>query len=235
MRNFILKRYKMKKLYLILTCILGSQLFSQIGINTDKPTKTLDINGDIRVRTLTKKSTDSDYSKVLVTNNSGEIEYWDKVAIQNEMKGNEVENKIMYFSISPNGNTIVPCGRYQLRFSASTEPQIKLVTSTSTDQIIYFSRIRKLNHNSSSFGETGSKRSVRTNETINIGSANDWVSIGSVSGLTSGNGNLYAVNYLDEYYMSYPGDNNLYRITFLARTMTTSPATNSYSMLCEKF
>lgn len=223
------------KIKILIALIIGINVFSQVGINTQQPTKTLDINGDLRVRNLEKKSADPNYNKVLVTNANGDIEFWDKAAIQTEMKGTEVENKIMYFSSSPSGDLVVPCGKFKLRYSSNTEPQIQLVTAPTSTQTIFFSRIRKVNSSDNTFGAANSKRSIRTNETVSIATNNNWVNIGSVSNLTDANGGKYAVDYLDEYYMSFPGENYLYRITFLARKMATTPAANSYSMLCEKF
>ena len=37
----------------------------------------------------------------------------------------------------------------------------------------------------------------------------------------------------DEIYLSYPNDDNLYRVTYLARTMSATEY--SYTMICEKF
>lgn len=48
----------MKKL--IITLLLISSIgFSQVGINTTTPTKMLDVNGELRVRSLTKGTTES--------------------------------------------------------------------------------------------------------------------------------------------------------------------------------
>lgn len=43
----------------------------------------------------------------------------------------------------------------------------------------------------------------------------------------------YDNNTLDELYITYPGDNNLYRVTFLARN--SNSAQFYYTMICEKF
>lgn len=224
----------MKIYYILLLSLVSTNFSAQVGINTTTPTRTLDINGNLRLRTTDKKSADTNYNRVLVTNDKGEIEYWGKEEIQNEMIGLEIENKIMYFSTSPSGNTIVPCGKFQIRFSASTVPEIKLVTANTSATSIYYSRTRKLNSSDPNFSTSSNFRTLRTNEIATIAVANNWVDIGTVSGVATGTkGRLYAINTLDEYYMSYPGDNNLYRITFLARKMTDSA--NSYSMLCEKF
>lgn len=224
----------MKTYYILLLSLVGIGFSAQVGINTTSPTRTLDINGNMRLRTTDKKSADNSYNRVIVTNDRGEIEYWDKANIQNELKGLEMETKIMYFSTSPSGNVIVPCGKFQIRFSTSTVPEIRLVTANTSDTAIYYSRARKLNSSDASFSTTSNFRTLRTNEIATIAIANNWVDIGTVSGVNAGTtGRLYAVNTLDEYYMSYPGDNYLYRITFLARKMTDTA--NSYTMLCEKF
>ena len=222
--------------------ILNVFSYAQVGINTSSPTKTLDVNGSLRVRSTTYKETDVNYTKVLAVNSTGDTDFLTKDYIKTRMSDGVLENKIMYFSTTPSGNTIVPCGRFQLRFNTSTDPQIRLNKPTGSDVDIYYTRIRKLNNSGGLFTEDIG-RSLRTNETITIsGSANtnnesNWKDIGIVSNPPTENKAIkYDVNTLDEYYISYPGIPNIYRVTFLARTMTqpSQAETYSYTMICEK-
>lgn len=209
-----------------------------VGINTTSPKRALHVNGDLRIRSTEYKNTDTNYNKVIVTNNVGEIESWDKQDIKNKMVSLAVETKKMYYSNSPSSNTTVTCGKFVISFSNNTEPQIKLLTAPQVGNpiSIYYSRTRKVNGNGNSFGTNN--RTHRSNLITTIDNTNTWQNISVVTDLAveSGqtvNGRTYRLNTLDEYFLSYPGDKNLYRITFLARKMTTT--TNSYTMICEKF
>ena len=212
--NFIIS------LFLIVT---SSSLFGQVGINTATPTKTLDINGELTVSTTERKSSVTDYNKVIVTNSSGDVAYWDKNKIVAEFEKPVVENKIMYFSSAPSGNIHVPCGKYLFRFNTSAKPEMKLLNNESNLNIFY-SRVRMVEKN---------KKSLYGNYSVNL-SFNNWSRIDQSVGTEI---NEYAVNTKDEYFITHPTEVSYYRVTFLARTMTqpNATATNSYTMICEKY
>lgn len=73
----------MKKLCnaLIFLAIITS---AQVGIKTPAPTRTLDVNGTSRIRTLTDKSTDKNYDQVLTTDISGNVEYVPKSSLHQQ-------------------------------------------------------------------------------------------------------------------------------------------------------
>ncbi|MDM1299887.1 hypothetical protein HXZ94_15430 [Empedobacter falsenii] len=202
----------MKKILFYIFIFISSTLFSQVGVNTDQPTRALDINGDLRIRDL-KKVTITDYPDVLVTDVDGNIEKHSAQAIIDAISDLTVETKELYFDSSPDGTKIVPCGRFNFRFSNTTKPQMSSVTNLSSVTTIYYLSQLKANENS--------KTVLNTNKNIQLTTA--FVDLDST----------YALNSVGEYYMSFPGDNNFYRIVFLARKMNDSQ--NSYSIVCEKF
>lgn len=57
---------------------------AQVGIKTPDPTRTLDVNGTSRIRTLTDKSTDKNYDQVLTTDASGNVEYVPKSSLHQQ-------------------------------------------------------------------------------------------------------------------------------------------------------
>lgn len=71
--------------------ISGIILFSsvcanaQVGINTESPSRTLDVNGTLRVRTQTDQSTNSAYNNVLVSDANGNIDYVKKNTLNQQM------------------------------------------------------------------------------------------------------------------------------------------------------
>lgn len=60
-----------KHLFCISLLFISSHFFSQVGINTSTPTKTLDVNGDIRVRALPDASIGS--YNIIVVDTDGNI------------------------------------------------------------------------------------------------------------------------------------------------------------------
>ncbi|MET3037783.1 hypothetical protein ABXT08_16925 [Chryseobacterium sp. NRRL B-14859] len=61
----------MKK-YLFMTILLSFSAYSQIGVNTSTPTKSLDVNGELRVRTLPTQVAPN-ISKLLTSDTIGNI------------------------------------------------------------------------------------------------------------------------------------------------------------------
>lgn len=209
----------MKKVLIILFSSASLILYCQVGIGTTTPTRSLDIDGNLRVRVLTDKSTDNTYNKVIVSNVNGDLDSWDKASLKNTIKELAVENKkIVYFSSSPNVGSIMSCGKMQYRFGAGPLPQMRLVTPANAT--LYYNRMHKVNSAVNSFS---TPNNVASNLTAAYTTANNWVTLDTT----------YTNNTLNEFYMTYPGDNNLYRVTFLARNLTATDF--FYSMVCEKF
>lgn len=219
----------MKNILILIALSFGILISAQVGIGNSDPVRTLDITGNLNVRNVEYKNADPNYKNVLVTNADGEIEFWDKQDIKDKMDDMYVVNK--KFSVSttgPDTDLVVPCGKFQLRYNSPVMPQIKLLTPTGSATTIYYNRIRKRNSSSDGFS-TDNGRSLKTNQTVSINSRNSWVNIGKSTDATGD----FSNNTLDEYYITYPGDKNLYRITFLART--AGGGNISYSMVCERF
>ncbi|PWW20605.1 hypothetical protein [Chryseobacterium sp. AG844] len=62
----------MKKIMLLLSVIFGGMMYSQVGINTATPTRTLDVNGNVRFRSV-DVVTNSDNSGILLTDTAGNV------------------------------------------------------------------------------------------------------------------------------------------------------------------
>lgn len=209
----------------ILLAILSS-LFSnaQVGINTTAPTRMLDHNGDLRIRTLSDKTSDINYSNVIVADGNGNLDKWDKNDLKTKVQEVILENKkLTYVSNSPDINNTMDCGRFSFRYDTSVHPQIKLVSGNPLS--VYYTVIHKVNSSGSTFS---SPNTLASGKSVTIGSgnnfdANGWQTLDST----------YANNTLDELYITYPGDNNLYRVTFLARNSNSTQF--YYTMICEKF
>ncbi|ANF51421.1 hypothetical protein A0O34_13290 [Chryseobacterium glaciei] len=73
----------MKKLY-PLSIFLGIIINAQVGINTPTPTRTIDVNGTSRMRVITDKSADTNYTQVLTTDTNGNVDYVPKSSLNQQ-------------------------------------------------------------------------------------------------------------------------------------------------------
>ena len=203
------------KTYITLILNLFAIIFlnAQVGVNTNQPTRALDINGDLRIRELKLVNKDANYNNIVVVNQDGEVEKYDKIEITNAISDLTVETKELYFATTPDGTKIVPCGKFNFRFSSSTIPEIAPISDLAASTPVYFMRIRKYESNQRAV--TQGNTTIKNSKTFSVLDRE------------------YKLDQVSEYNISYPGDNNLYRVIFLARKMTTT--TNSYSIVCEKF
>lgn len=203
------------KIYITLILNLFTIIFlnAQVGINTNQPRRALDVNGDLRIRELKLVNKDANYNNIVVVNQDGEVEKYDKIEITNAISDLTVETKELYFATTPDGTKIVPCGKFNFRFSSSTIPEIAPISDLAASTPVYFMRIRKYESNQRAV--TQGNTTIKNSKTFSVLDRE------------------YKLDQVSEYNISYPGDNNLYRVIFLARKMTTT--TNSYSIVCEKF
>ncbi|MGG5209347.1 hypothetical protein ACQWU4_10385 [Chryseobacterium sp. MIQD13] len=103
----------MKKTILIITSIMGSMLMAQtgnVGINTDMPQKTLDVNGDFRTQ-KTDSSTNVNY--LMETNNSTMLPGFNLSIISDTNSGDghyELANKNSYMNSIGEGSNVSSIG-----------------------------------------------------------------------------------------------------------------------------
>lgn len=72
---------KTKTLFLIMLETIFSLFKSQVGINTQDPRATLDVNGDVRIRKVDTLTTSESVNKILVLNNNNIINQIDASSI----------------------------------------------------------------------------------------------------------------------------------------------------------
>lgn len=112
----------------------ANSTIAQVGVQTDAPTRGLDVNGDLRVRTLTNvegNSEEDDYDRVLVANNGtttasneGNVDY---ISIDKLFKRDSkvVEGPLAYPNNSAlRGRSVVTSGCLSARLNPSSNPTI---------------------------------------------------------------------------------------------------------------
>ncbi|MCT2563902.1 hypothetical protein [Chryseobacterium herbae] len=97
----------MKTIYF--TLLFGALTFikGQVGINTTAPSRTLDLNGTLRVRTQTDQSANTGYTNVLIADNNGNVDYVKKNTLNQQMV--QLFNLTILPSVNAGGSgTVVP-------------------------------------------------------------------------------------------------------------------------------
>lgn len=221
--KFISKKYSITVLLILLT----SSVFSQVGINTETPNRTLDVNGNLKVRTLTDQSNNAAYDRVLVTNSTGEVDAIKISELKDEILGNAAENKSLYYTAEvPDDSKVLQCGKFNFSFGTPAVPeknldiQMSLFETPSSKVNVYYTLFRK-------WGNGASKYYKSYFLTFMPGDYN------TPQRLSSG----LDLNEFGEIYITYPGEKNYYRVSFIARENYTEAEiiNNSYTVVCEKF
>ncbi|UAB83033.1 hypothetical protein INR75_12495 [Zunongwangia sp. SCSIO 43204] len=89
----------MRYYYIIILILVNLPLYSQVGVGTEDPQATLDLNGNMKIRTVDEASTINDSLKFLVRDISSTGDYEVK-----EVSGNNLFNSAPIFSAQNDGN-----------------------------------------------------------------------------------------------------------------------------------
>ena len=219
---------------IILTClILSYNSNAQVGIGTDLPQRTLHVEGNMRIRTLDDKSQASDYNKLLVVNANGDVNYIDKADLRPESdeftSDKQVLNNIYTTTDGQADDTkFVSCGKFDFAFKNNngTDIRYKLVSTETTSATVYITLEQNWQASSPTDTNGGFEFQAPTSGKLidNI----TFVDL-PTSGQQIVNGELNIL------YLLYPGDKDLYRLTFYRLDQSTTPLTYDFVTACEKF
>lgn len=70
---------------IIIISLFSVCLHAQVGINTTSPSRTIDVNGTLRVRTQTDQSSNVSYDNVLISDANGNVDYVKKNHLNQQM------------------------------------------------------------------------------------------------------------------------------------------------------
>lgn len=221
----------MRKLYLIIFfCAINAfaqNKISGIGINTDTPRGTLDVNGDVRIETLDDKTRNKEFENLLATNESGKIDKISFPAVKKKVNSDVTISKLIYNADVPNNSKEGSCSNLTFKIDGnSSSPKVYM----------------KLNN----WYLSDSKNSIIVNYGVKR-----W---GNVSGATNGyiyknlsktfnNTNFSIYQELDSQILNkgtilifnivLPGEGDLYRIT--ASRLTNTTTNSNFAVVCEHF
>ena len=220
----------MKNNFILLSCFIffSGILSAQVGINTANLKRTLDVEGNLRVRELTDKSQAPSYNKILVVNPDGNIDYINKQDLQpvkDEFTADkQVLNNIYSTTTGKADDTkFVSCGKFDFAFrniGANTNIQYRLKNTPTSDVTVYITLEQNYSSNGYQF-QVPTAGKTFTSTTNNFGDLPTY-------------GANIVNSELNVLYLLYPGESNLYRLTFYRLDQTT-PKTNDFVTVCEKF
>ncbi|WP_313384300.1 hypothetical protein [Chishuiella sp.] len=185
----------MKKNYVIIILLGLTKISAQVGINIESPTNTLDVNGDVRIRSLAEQTTSPTY--VLVPDDNGVV---NKVSADNLNSGivtddsgssikkiqtlnydttKTVINGLFEFRISGTANATTGNMSYDIRMTKDPGSNVILTAAT-------------VNR----WGGTGSTTPGAENKTISFTSSNysNWQTLNTVTGNLNGHNVMLSVN-----------------------------------------
>lgn len=209
--------------------LFATTMSAQVGINTKTPQSTLHVEGNMRVRELNDKSQAPAYDKILVVNANGKVDYIDKKDLRpigDEFTSDKQVLNNIYTTTNgkADDSKFVSCGKFDFAFrnaGSAINIQYKLTNDPVNDVTVYMTLEQNWKPNGYEFQapQTGEKFSSNTNSFVNL----------PISGAGIVNGELNIL------YLLYPGDRDLYRLTFYRLDQSTSPSTYDFVTACEKF
>jgi len=228
----LVKNFNMKNNLIIALLLVSGFIKAQVGIGTEEPTRTLDVNGNLRVTRTVDKTNSVDYGFLLAADtNSNNI---DKISIpaiiDDGMRQVEIVKNI-YNSTTADVSKITSCGKLEFRLNPVN-------TSTSTTEVRFRENVF-LDYTLTTLSlKFGGKRWGRTSETIladysyrnltitfNPSNWNTFQNIDTTFLLRQG-------AYLN-YHFIIPQDGDLYRLT--VSRLKNNATLDNFSLICERF
>lgn len=204
---------------------MGTFHAQNVGIKTQSPERNLDVNGNLKVSTLTNKTSDGLYRKILTANvDNGDVDYISFPSInQNEIRNVEISRSI-YLGSTPNNSKECSCGDITFYLNTNNTAYFKLRNT----------KVFTSNNSASSISLAyGLKRWIGTeyqysdiyNKTFTSTNYNTYQTLDNITFSTNTTTRIYTI--------VLPNQNNMYRLT--ASVLKNTSTLNIYSLICEKF
>ncbi|WP_300675399.1 hypothetical protein [Soonwooa sp.] len=223
----------MKQLSIVILLLTVNCLFGQVGINTKTPTRTLHVEGNLKISDIHNASEDAIYSRILVANTGGDVDYASKSSFLPDV-GAGASDKESYSEIynNTNGGGIptrkLKCGKFFFTFDDNVNDSnimFGLNDKPAANVDVYMNMEQNWNGNGFQFYQ-GTNSTNGPNAPFTFTTTNYM------------NAQMFKSARLDPYEQNvmifqYPGDADLYRLTIYK----VKHASNSFDFVsaCEKF
>lgn len=224
-----------KKGIILICLILSCNSYAQVGIGTNTPVRTLHVEGNMRIRELDDKSQVSDYNKLLVVNANGDVNYIERSDLHPDTDEFTSDKQVLNnIYTTTNGKAddakFVSCGKFDFAFKNNsvngTDIRYKLVSTENKSATVYITL--EQNWQDSPPTETNGGFEFQVPTTGKLIDNTTFENL-PTSGQQIVNGELNVL------YLLYPGDKDLYRLTFYRLDQSTTPLTYDFVTACEKF
>lgn len=230
----------MKNILVLIAAITSQYVVAQygnVGINTTNPSRTLDINGNLKISKLTDVSEDGGYSKILTADGIGNVDYIvraDLLPAKDIYTSNKEVINNLYSNTQEAGilNKEIKCGKFKFAFGDTTESYIKfaLIDKPSAPISIYMSMEQNYSDGGFQFFQ-GTSSNNTTPFVFTVDNYNTFQDFAS--------GNL-ANREQNIMHFQFPNDQYFYRLTVYRVTQSITVGTttsNSFNFVtsCEKF
>ncbi|MDM1552905.1 hypothetical protein [Empedobacter falsenii] len=188
----------------------------------------LHVNGDIKIRNLQFKASDSNYSRVLAIDNQGNIDYVDKSSITPESNGN-VDKVIVNNTYTTSGGTPInteylKCGKFEFSYISNSntgDVRFRLAEAPSSTIKVYTTFEQNWDGNGFQYQASSTAKEFTTE--------NNFIDV--PFNILVGQAQIANGEY-NELYLSYPKEQDFYRVSFY-RVQQNS--TTYWVTACEKF
>lgn len=221
----------MKKVFLLF--ILATKLFysQNVGIDTSTPIRTLDINGDLKIKTTNLVTGNTNYTKIVSANkNTGEVDYLGVSSINTlDDKNNADVKRSLYLAAAPVTANECQCGDFTFRLNNTGFAEFRLNSNT----------VFLTNNNISNFKlGYGVKRWTGNsynyvNRSVDFTSS-DYLTYRSLDDLSFPTTDDASGNTIRIYTIVPPKQNKLYKVTIL-RNKNSNNNVYLYGIVCERF
>lgn len=210
------------------------EINAQVGINTQTPTRKLDVNGNARIEALTNKSDNASYDRILVTDNDGNVDYTTKESLLPSSNPNN-SDKESYSQIYNRPNSYgdpaktLKCGKFYFSFSNVYDSHIgfRLIDNPGTTINIYMTM--EQNWDGSGYQLYQGKSSSDAATVPFVFNSSNWNVIQEFANSRVAD---YEQNVM---HFQYPGDNDFYRLIIYKVLQKTGTDNYDFAAVCEKF
>ena len=227
-----------KKFIFLVTTVLFQLNYAQVGINTPNPTRTLHVQGDLKIRQIADVAAESAYDRILAEDADGNIDYLLKSNLLPTTSDPNEANKEVYSQLysqeTENGdpNKILKCGKFYFLFDSGVDSRIKfrLIDNPETAVDIFMSMEQNWDGNGFQFfqghayNDPSTVPFVFTPENYNVPQEFAEANV--------------ADSEQNVMHFQYPNDPNFYRLTiYRVKQKIGNPVKNTwdFAVTCEKF